>query len=71
MLYIFTPKCKWQKENQTQLTQANSNLSFVVNFDENHNAAGTPKLQCTAMYVNTCNETEEKSQQTFTAKANK
>ena len=31
MLYSLKPKCKWQKENQKQLTQANSNLNFVVN----------------------------------------
>lgn len=31
MLYSFKPKCKWQKENQKQLTQANSDLNFVVN----------------------------------------
>lgn len=31
MLYSFKPKCKWQKENKKQLTQANSDLNFVVN----------------------------------------
>ena len=58
MLYIFTLKCKWQKENQTQLIQANSNLNFVVNMKtttltEHQNCSGQ-------QYVNSCNETGKK-----------
>ena len=71
MLYIFTPKFKWQKENQTQLTQANSSLKFVVNMKtttltEHQNCSGQ-------QYVNSCNETGKKnnkpSQQKPTNKA--
>ena len=46
MPYIFAPKCKWQKENQTQLTQANFRLCCKY---ENHNADGTTKLQWKAI----------------------
>ena len=59
MLYIFTPKCRWQKENQTQLTQTNSNLNLVVNMKtttltEHQNCSGQ-------QYVNSYNETGKKA----------
>ena len=59
MLYIFTPKCKWQKENQIQLTQANSSLNSCKY--ENHNADGTPKMQWTAIRQQLQRDREKKT----------
>ena len=59
MLYIFTPKCKRQKENQAQLTQANSSLNFVVNMKT---TTLTEHQKCSGQqYVNSCNETVKKN----------
>ena len=48
MLYIFTPKRKWQKKKPNTAYSGKLQFELCCKY-ENHNADGTPKLQWTAI----------------------